>query len=187
MTGLLIRYHRERDRQFWLTLCRELETESDSPLRTNQTDDRIPSLSTGAADLSARSDLHWSVVWGVGWPQVSPPSSPPLITSGGSLHPALASPLCPRGEPGKHIPDFWTVCPGPSGLQLSQTGEIDNLLELWPLCLNFVFPKLGLPPSHSHPTFVFWLFLFHNKSYLASPGERSATLQHSFSYLLEKV
>ena len=119
-----------------------------------------------AADV--RSDPR-----GVGWPQVSPSSSLPNHIRG-----VTALSAGSRGEHSKHIPDFWTVCPLPVGSNCHKLERLTTCL-LWPLCLNFVFPKLGLPPSHSHQpsNFCILTFLFHNKSYLASPGERSATLQ----------
>ena len=102
-----------------------------------------------------------------------PPPSP--ITSGGS---GSAPPqLCPRGEPGKHIPDFWTVWPLPQGPTV--TNWRDWQLA-WPALSKLCIPKIRTPTISQSPAIqllYFDFFLFHNKSYLASPGERSATLQ----------
>ena len=152
------------------------ESDSAGPGQTGQIKLMIafldcPLPAPGAAHPADVSSDLWCEVWG----DHRYPPSPPRSHQGGQGPPRLS--CVPRGEPGKHIPDFWTVWPLPQGPTV--TNWRDWQLA-WPALSKLCIPKIRTPTISQSPAIqllYFDFFLFHNKSYLASPGERSATLQ----------
>ena len=127
VTGLLIRYQRERDRQFWLTLCRELETESDSPL-SGQIKLMIAFLHCPPVQLISQLGLIWADLWCEEWGDHRyPPPLPPLITSGGSL-PSPGLSCVPGGSPANTYLTFGQFAPVPVG---SNCHKLERLTTCW--------------------------------------------------------